>query len=504
MFDVVNTGDFVCNGNGGPYVAGPQAGCKGGAPQLVERGPYAYTKFWRRFNVKWSNGGKDVTYKEYDWYEFSPSRSGPGLTEQDVLTQPSLAANLVKNLLQEGAAMLPSSGGSSGGSGGVAPLEARIRGGVAQVAGALRRGALDRKRRGLNPLLKPSDAAAALDAEVARSGQSAEAFELSAAAAAEGEAAARAVEALGTAVADAFKGVQDVFHGDGWRLLLKLLMCAAPPDGPSPFHSRPAKDLYWGYWGDPLLSLLAAAVEATGEPFLTFIPGFATNYTSQEDAERRTGPTTIKTGKGKLKDIHKFVNYWNMDHLYVCLASDQTTGSEQDQIPAICPPFQLGWTQEEAEAAGYKTPWADLDSVPIAGFSDAEGFEPLHGVPPGEPLPPGWRHEDRPVFISDIYRSVHLEHSSTYDWRGITLSRVTLKLSDMASANPDWAWPTPDDANLANAAYDGFMPTGMLNMTQLSGGAQVFASKPHFLDGHPWLQEQFKGALHPTRELHDT
>ena len=33
---------------------------------------------------------------------------------------------------------------------------------------------------------------------------------------------------------------------------------------------------------------------------------------------------------------------------------------------------------------------------------------------------------------------------------------------------------------------------------------QTFASKPHFLGGHPWLQEQFKGALHPDSERHNT
>jgi len=26
-------------------------------------------------------------------------------------------------------------------------------------------------------------------------------------------------------------------------------------------------DLYWGYWGDPLMSLLAAAISASGTPY---------------------------------------------------------------------------------------------------------------------------------------------------------------------------------------------------------------------------------------------
>lgn len=50
VFDVVNAGDVVCNGDGGPYTRRPAGGspppppCPGAAPQLVERGPYAYNK----------------------------------------------------------------------------------------------------------------------------------------------------------------------------------------------------------------------------------------------------------------------------------------------------------------------------------------------------------------------------------------------------------------------------------------------------------------------------
>ena len=85
----------------------------------------------------------------------------------------------------------------------------------------------------MNPLAKPSTAADG-------AGLGGEPVERSAA---RDLAAAAAVEQLGGAVAAAVGGAQDVFHGDGWRLLLKLLLCAAPPDGDSPFHSRPAKDL---------------------------------------------------------------------------------------------------------------------------------------------------------------------------------------------------------------------------------------------------------------------
>lgn len=50
LFDVVNANEVVCNGDGGAYErhsAGsdkPLPDCPGAAPELVERGPYAYNK----------------------------------------------------------------------------------------------------------------------------------------------------------------------------------------------------------------------------------------------------------------------------------------------------------------------------------------------------------------------------------------------------------------------------------------------------------------------------
>lgn len=52
------------------------------------------------------------------------------------------------------------------------------------------------------------------------------------------------------------------------------------------------------------------------------------------------------------------------------------------------------------------------------------------------------------MFISDIYRSLLLNHSSTYEWRGITLSRLQLRADDLETANCTWAWP--DDGEHCN------------------------------------------------------
>jgi hypothetical protein len=42
----------------------------------------------------------------------------------------------------------------------------------------------------------------------------------------------------------------------------------------------------------------------------------------------------------------------------------------------------------------------------------------------------------RDIFISDIYRSLQLDHSSTYVWRGITLARLSVTVEPM-SPNPN-------------------------------------------------------------------
>jgi hypothetical protein len=453
MFDVVNANDVMCNGPGGPYDA-EYSECPGSVPQLIERGPYAYKKAWKRFDVSWSDHGEKISYIEQDYYEFDAERTGPGLSEQDMITTPSLAANLVKNMLEQGADQY-------------GPKE--IMDYVHSMSSNYRKFAYEDGKLSFNEI----------------------------------EEGAQSIEKLGNMVSKAMISIP--MHGNGWRLLLKLILCAAPPAGPSQFHTRPMHDLYWGYWGDPLISLLGSVIStATGEPFMTYLAGFATNYTTEEYARRLAyGKTTVHTGK-TIEKIHDYETYMGMEYLYVCLSPDESTGDEELKLPAVCPQFDLSWTQEEAATNGYYPPWHSPEEVKIKGHSDCNGFAPFHGEDyPGAGVPKKWKSENRNVFISDIYRSFPLKHSSTYEWHGVKLDRLQIRQQDMESSNCSWAWPE-DKCNPGNADYDAFGPAGLLNLTTLSAGVQLFASKPHFLDGHPWLVNQFGGALKPKDAIHQT
>ena len=68
-----------------------------------------------------------------------------------------------------------------------------------------------------------------------------------------------------------------------------------------------------------------------------------------------------------------------MSELWVCLAPDTTTGSESNQIVAVCPPFDQSWSQDEAEANGYVVPWLDPSKVCVPYVK--EGRHKLMQIP---------------------------------------------------------------------------------------------------------------------------
>ncbi len=137
------------------------------------------------------------------------------------------------------------------------------------------------------------------------------------------------------------------------------------------------------------------------------------------------------------------------------------------------------WNETVAEDKGYVRPFATDYANRVMG-TDANMY--------GRPV----RSEKIQVFVSDIYRSLYIEHQADVDWNGVTLRRYGLQTKDMLNAaeNPE------------NAQYYNFAPSGMENTTQ-AAGIPVFVSFPHFYLGDPSLVAAIKG-LDPNIHRHET
>lgn len=215
-------------------------------------------------------------------------------------------------------------------------------------------------------------------------------------------------------------------------------------------------------------------------PWSSAIPGVAYNYTSIEDARRRRNVDVYKTGKKNLNQVGQYVRYQNMTIMHTCISSSTASNpwNEGTEFPA-CPYFQYEWTEEEAAAHGYTTPFATDFANGIRG-TDANMF--------GRPV----RTNKLQVFVSDIYRSVYLEEQSQMDWAGINLKVFGIQQKDMLNStnNPN------------NAQYFAFGYNGVENATK-AANVPIYISFPHYLNADAELQRSIKG-LHPNPDIHST
>jgi len=264
-----------------------------------------------------------------------------------------------------------------------------------------------------------------------------------------------------------------------WEVVLKLTLCVAYPDSkPSPFYQRSAHDLYWGYFNDPIMTIIADLLALANQTISTSVVGIDTNYTSIEDARRRRGMDTVYTGKGDLARLNAYKYYQNSTQTWFCLSP--TGGNDAlEEFPA-CPPPQYEWTPEQAAAAGYVSPFATDFANRVEG-TDGTGFKTQLST------------DQLQVYVDDIYRVLFFEHTATVtDFHGIPLKRFTIKTDQLANADE-----VPD-----NAQFYAFGYSGLENLTHALG-FPYFASKPHFLDADPAILEPLLGVA-PNRDVHDT
>ena len=53
-----------------------EAALSGSKPVVVEKGPYAFKKYFNRFDVSWGDDGDTVTYTSQVFFMFNPDRTG--------------------------------------------------------------------------------------------------------------------------------------------------------------------------------------------------------------------------------------------------------------------------------------------------------------------------------------------------------------------------------------------------------------------------------------------
>ena len=61
---------------------------QGQRPKLLQYGPYAYDEYYVKFDITWTDGGDTVSYNTQKYYIYNEKETGPGLSEEDLITIP--------------------------------------------------------------------------------------------------------------------------------------------------------------------------------------------------------------------------------------------------------------------------------------------------------------------------------------------------------------------------------------------------------------------------------
>jgi hypothetical protein len=425
----------------------PEEVLKGAKPILSETGPYAFTEYFQKFDIEWTDDGDTVTYNTQRYYIFDPVNSGYGLTEDDNITLPYPAVIGFEYLLNE----IPpeiNEADTEALLGALKLAEIHAFNQISQLYNDVPRGP---GPIGFDPVR--------VDNRIISTNES---------------------------IAIFFDDLYAYFNTTGAaQVLFKTLMCKTP-SGVSPFWKQKPGPAWFGWLKDPLLLLVGEILATVGAatnstiPWTSAVPGAANNYTSIADARRRRSPDTMKTGKKNKNQVSQYVKYNNMTMIRTCINSmaSQNTSAyiEGEEFPA-CAHYQTDWNQSQWEAAGYTTPYATDYANRVAG-SDANLF--------GRPFITNLVQ----VFISDIYRSVYMESTKTVGWYGIPLRRIGIQQKDVLNAS----------VNHENQQYYMNGPYGLLNATK-ADNLPVFISFPHFYDADPRLVGAVEG-LDPNEDEH--
>lgn len=59
---------------------------------VTEVGPYVFDEYFVKFDIVWTDDGDTVTYNTQKYYIFNQEKTGPGLTQNDLITLPNPTA----------------------------------------------------------------------------------------------------------------------------------------------------------------------------------------------------------------------------------------------------------------------------------------------------------------------------------------------------------------------------------------------------------------------------
>lgn len=423
---------------------------KGAKPIVVEVGPYAYNEYFNKFNIEWSDHGDTVTFYNYKYYIFDQSRTGPGLTEQDMLTLPYPTVSGFQHILES------------------VPVSDQMK--VEYAINMVLQMSYNKIQ---FQLWNITD-----NLEESRT-----------------RANSNIIDNLEDQIVQINSSVNQLYsqmfaftaQSDPLDLFFKNMMCGTE-NGITPFYQANPSIAWFGMLTDPLLVQVEQFLYKipgldVAKIWTNTIPGITTNYSSMADMERRMMPSTFKTGKKNGRQVGQYVKYNNQKSFWNCILpmeSNQSSLYQPGVNAPACAHWDESWTDEQAVEHGYVKPWMTDYANRIEG-TDGN----LYGRPVDT--------ERIQIFSYDIYRGgFMLYKKDVYDWYDVKLRRYGIQAKDMWNST----------LNPANAQYFANGISGVENLTQAMN-LPVYVSFPHFLYGDPRLVEAVTG-LHPVEAYHNS
>lgn len=232
----------------------PDEVLKGAKPAVIEKGPYAFSEYFNKFDITWTDDGDTVQYNSQKYYIFNPEKTGPGLQQSDEITMLWPTVLAFESMLNA-----------------VTPSQNKVLDQAIQLK-------LNKKIASINSDLRSQYR------ECTRNNQpNCEIYQ-------------QQIAAVNHVEDEINAFVAESPAGDA---LLKILLCQASNIGVSPFWKVNPAPAYFGWPSDPILvdveNLLVAMNQST-DKWSIAVPGLAYNFTDYDMARRIRSPTIAKTG----------------------------------------------------------------------------------------------------------------------------------------------------------------------------------------------------------------